>query len=694
MMSKNVSPNKKIQTVTLLPLLMALSACQGAVEVAVTTPTTPTTATGGAGGTTTVSLVLTAVSPASGPLVGGTTLTLTGTGLSSGLSIQVGGATCSGLSLISSTQATCQVPAGSVGAKAVQAALGGQTAQLTAAFTYVAAPAITSISPNQGVVAGGTALQIFGTGFQSGATVKFNGTSCAAITFVNATEIDCTTPAGSAGAGTVLIQNPDVQQISTAAAFTYSAAVFVGSISPTSGLPAGGTTLTVTGGGFIAGALIKINNVSCTTVLDSATQAHCTTPAATAGSYNVTMTTNSQTVAASQNFHYAVATAIASGFFGQQSCAVLSDGTVNCWGEGPSPVLPGTTNDVANTGHTPMAISAIGGASLLTGVSKISVGGQAACALLTNGQAVCWGDNTYGQLGAGDQAVHAYPVSVMNGGSALTGITKIVTNGTATCALLSTQKAYCWGQYQNGMGVGTMGGMAAGTAILVPQVVLTTDNATQMTTITDLALGSYTGCYIRTTQVLCSGDANGFTSSTSFPRIISGLPGNTVTSVAVGSVSACIAAQGNFNVICWAPTGQPAFSEGSAASPVIGATATSYNTITYGTNPAATQIFHNSDSVCSVFSDNSARCVGVSGYGSFGNNVAPNFTSVSTTFMNVLNTTGAANLANVSAVAGHCALNTTGGVFCWGVNTDSGVAGNSNFAWANTLLLPTQISWQ
>jgi IPT/TIG domain len=57
------------------------------------------------------------------------------------------------------------------------------------------APTITSINPTTGVFAGGTAVTITGTGFQAGATVKFDGVLATSVVVVNDTTITCVTPA-------------------------------------------------------------------------------------------------------------------------------------------------------------------------------------------------------------------------------------------------------------------------------------------------------------------------------------------------------------------------------------------------------------------------------------------------------------------------------------------------------------------
>ncbi len=66
-------------------------------------------------------------------------------------------------------------------------------------------------------------MTIAGTGFQSGATVRFGGTSCTSLTVVSASQITCSTPAKALGAVNIVIQNPDVQSGTLTSGFTYTA---------------------------------------------------------------------------------------------------------------------------------------------------------------------------------------------------------------------------------------------------------------------------------------------------------------------------------------------------------------------------------------------------------------------------------------------------------------------------------------
>ncbi len=83
------------------------------------------------------------------------------------------------------------------------------------------APTVTSITPNTGSANGGTAVTIAGTGFLSGATVSFGGTSATGVTVVNSTSIVAAAPAHSAGMVSVVVTNTDSQSGTLANGYTY-----------------------------------------------------------------------------------------------------------------------------------------------------------------------------------------------------------------------------------------------------------------------------------------------------------------------------------------------------------------------------------------------------------------------------------------------------------------------------------------
>ncbi len=121
------------------------------------------------------------------------------------------------------------------------------------------------------------------------------------------------------------------------------------------------------------------------------------------------------------------ATGVSVGF--QAACAVLSEGHVDCWGAGP--VMPG-----GHQSFEPVQISEISNAT------AVSVGEDHACALLAEGGIDCWGDNEWGQLGNGKEGERENPAKV----SELNNAVGISAGDTSSCAVLSTGKVDCWGR--------------------------------------------------------------------------------------------------------------------------------------------------------------------------------------------------------------------------------------------------------
>jgi alpha-tubulin suppressor-like RCC1 family protein/subtilase family serine protease len=126
------------------------------------------------------------------------------------------------------------------------------------------------------------------------------------------------------------------------------------------------------------------------------------------------------------------------------TCALLTDGTVRCWGDNASGQLgDGTTDPKA----TPVAVAG------LAGVSHISAGDNHVCAVLADGTARCWGDNSSLQLGVWGGGFSVTPIEVPN----LVGAVQIAAAEDHTCAVLLDGTARCWGK--NGFGqLGNGGG--------------------------------------------------------------------------------------------------------------------------------------------------------------------------------------------------------------------------------------------
>ncbi len=83
------------------------------------------------------------------------------------------------------------------------------------------------------------------------------------------------------------------------------------------------------------------------------------------------------------------------------SCAVLSDGSAACWGNDVYGQLGDGTTGPANvyTWPYPVAVIDLSPSGRLAGVTQITVGSLNSCAALTDGTVNCWGRNEVHQLG-------------------------------------------------------------------------------------------------------------------------------------------------------------------------------------------------------------------------------------------------------------------------------------------------------
>lgn len=174
------------------------------------------------------------------------------------------------------------------------------------------------------------------------------------------------------------------------------------------------------------------------------------------------------------------------------TCAVVG-GAVSCWGLGspsngtPRPPLPGV-NDLASAelglahgcGVTTTArlycwgsneFGQVGLGSLIypeapptaiqiaSPVESVAAGLSHTCAMLANGEPLCWGSNDEGALGRGSNGsvqIEPRPVAVVG------DATKISTGKRHACAIEANGELYCWGRNDQGqLGLGFLGGDVA-----------------------------------------------------------------------------------------------------------------------------------------------------------------------------------------------------------------------------------------
>src|SRR5438034_3668028 len=145
------------------------------------------------------------------------------------------------------------------------------------------------------------------------------------------------------------------------------------------------------------------------------------------------------------------------------TCALLGDGTVQCWGVGDSGQRgDGTFNNISTV---PVAVVGMGGAGHLTNAVAVAARGYHSCALLGDGTVWCWGRNQDGQLGngiplpapPGTQCPSSWCSSTPVRASGITGAAAVIAGGYHTCAVLIPDRTVqCWGRNDDGqLGDGT-----------------------------------------------------------------------------------------------------------------------------------------------------------------------------------------------------------------------------------------------
>jgi alpha-tubulin suppressor-like RCC1 family protein len=164
------------------------------------------------------------------------------------------------------------------------------------------------------------------------------------------------------------------------------------------------------------------------------------------------------------------------------TCALFSDGSVQCWGANDYGQIGDTTSGVDRLAPTPV--------SGLTGATSISAGSSHTCALVAPGDAMCWGRNTYGQLGNGSTVDASAPVPV----TGISGADELTAGAAYNCASIAGNVS-CWGsnsfgQFGNSTTTNSLGAIP-----------------TEFTGVSSISAGASSTCAVMADEsARCSGD--------------------------------------------------------------------------------------------------------------------------------------------------------------------------------------------
>jgi alpha-tubulin suppressor-like RCC1 family protein len=121
---------------------------------------------------------------------------------------------------------------------------------------------------------------------------------------------------------------------------------------------------------------------------------------------------------------------------GDRACARRASGAVVCWGSNFYDQLgDGMTGGL---GFSDVPVAVVG----LSDAVEVAAGPRQTCARRASGAVVCWGDNSYDQLGSvTSSAMITTPAAV----SGLTDAIGITAGGLHTCARRASDAVVCWG---------------------------------------------------------------------------------------------------------------------------------------------------------------------------------------------------------------------------------------------------------
>jgi alpha-tubulin suppressor-like RCC1 family protein len=385
------------------------------------------------------------------------------------------------------------------------------------------------------------------------------------------------------------------------------------------------------------------------------------------------------------------------------TCALLSDGSARCWGSNDFGQLgSGTTgpstcvNNTAEIGCSLRPVPVLG----LSRAKALSLGGYQSCAVLEDGTVRCWGLNDYGELGIGTQTgpstcrVDTYEFACATTPVAVSDLTNVVAVAASdeehACALLANGSARCWGLNGGQLGYSYVGPSACRIGAFDLACAMTPVDVSNLTGATALDTATFHTCAVVSGgSVRCWGSnlsgelGNGSTAASLEPSPVSNL--TNATAISTGSSHSC-ALLANGTVACWGRNDRGQLGIGPAPSDALCRNpngdvlcSTTPVTVTGLTDVSAISV--GGGHTCALLRDGTVSCWGMNDYGQIGN-MAP--TGLPTPMPDLT------DVVSISAGALHtCAVRSDGSVRCWGYNV-FGQLGDGTTTLSQT---PVAVTW-
>ena len=322
----------------------------------------------------------------------------------------------------------------------------------------------------------------------------------------------------------------------------------------------------------------------------------------------------------------------------RHTCAILSDGSLRCWGLN----LDGQLGDNSE-GYRPLPMPVQG----VSSAARVTAGKNHSCALTAAGAMGCWGDGDYGQLGNGERLQRLSPEPVSGAGGTVVQMTAGYQH---TCALSGAGAARCWGDNFSGQL-----GDGSNTDRLTPVAV-----SGLATGVSAIDAGPFHTCAIANGSAFCWGGndfgqlGNGDSTDQSSPVAVSGIAVS-VSAIEAGYYFSCVLSTGGA-VWCWGYNGSGQLGNGSTTQSVSPVPVS-------GLSTGVMAIANGDSHACALTSVGAVFCWGDNGTGQLGDG------STTDRLVPVPVTGLSAGVIAITANGLHsCALTTMGEVQCWDDN--------------------------